>query len=214
MTILLLLSGCVGSVHEGAIAFGFGPVMSAVWLVDASNAQGLWVTNVTYACDKWQAAFAAKTAFDTALEAATDPDTFCVDMMEPTRAYVSAMDALQHAGAHVLYIMPREPFVATTYAFHTDVEGVLRRYSASPWASAMDGWDEDAREDDACGTSPTADAGVDAWMIAEGDLAVASVLEGESLDAAVDGELAAEEGPILADFTARWCELATEWDAT
>lgn len=208
---LLLTAGCVGSIDQRAIAMGFGPVMSAVWLVDRTNTQGLWVTNVTSACSKWEAAYAAKAAFDAAM-AAADPEDFCADMMEPSRDYTSAMNALEHAGANVLYISGGEPFVASTETLGVEVVGVMREYTDSSWASAMDGWDVTATADEGCGATLMSGAGATPWMIATGALRLTSVVQGDSLEATIDGELASDGGPIAADFTAEWCEMATVWD--
>ncbi len=208
----LLLFGCVGSVHVDAIVGGFGPVMSAAWVSDSAHREALLVTNVTGACDKWTAAFAARNALTVALEEATDADSFCADMKAPVLDYAEAMGALQHAGVRALALTPEAPFVATTYPFEDEVIGILERYTTSGWSGVLDGWDAAAGEEDACGgVSLSPDLGAEGWVIGGGDLVVTSFAEGESLAAEIDAELRAEEGPIAARFTAERCELGAEW---
>lgn len=215
------LVGCAASVSAEGIEGGFGLGLSAIVAraeVDEFALQFILVSNVPDLCARYQRYFESSHAMHR-VESTVDDAGYCAEHEVVWREHFDARNALYFEGAHFVWLVA-ESYTEGQYTLESEAYGSLSAWTATPYASAMEGYHTQDDGHELCGRDEITSVEDDVlrWTLDEGTFEIVDssdeggALLGELRGRMLGQEQAALDGDFSADFAASRCDLLATVD--
>ncbi len=221
----LLAPGCAGSVKVDEIE-SFGLVTSAIWIhleTDDFESHSIVLSNQSGLCTSLESYYSAYQEFEDAVEEASENiDDFCEEMEEPYADYADASSTVNSDGARYLNIAVNNDGESEPEEEEYEVGddpgfgGGITYYTGDLLSDQLEDFDPDGDAADNCGVDPEdfdAEDYYEAWFFDDGDLAISSVSDEDSVkgEFTVDLVTADEDeddaGTATGKFSATYCHI-------